>query len=223
MRPLILISFFLIVSLQIIFSQTADTLYKLPGNTFKSVKYKTEEGRQVIDRYEKMITVVENNDSIVYVEFFTSGKEWNVYRYTLTNGRPELSGWQKEYNAKGVLTTEKFCETGERKCKRYRYYSYYPDGELMSILNYYGNKSNGLHFYYYNNGQMRECLEYSDDRLQNVQAYYDMNGNALDGGSFCNAEGIVNIYSMNGKLIQIKKFHKGKVKKVLNITAGEQS
>ncbi|MBC8047856.1 MAG: hypothetical protein H7Y00_13745 [Fimbriimonadaceae bacterium] len=202
------------------FSQTADHTFKLSGDDFQLLKYKTENGAQVVDRYEKRSAVKEGNDSLVYVEIYSEGKHWNVYRYGLSNNKPELTGWQKEYDANGMLYSEKFCEEGKRKCKLYRSYNYYPGGQLMSDVGYYGNKREGYHFYYYANGQMRQCLEFKNNRLENVVAYYDQDGNALDVGSFCDGEGTVNIYSMNGKIIQYKTFHRGKVKKVFGIGEG---
>ncbi|MFN0274571.1 MAG: toxin-antitoxin system YwqK family antitoxin, partial [Chitinophagales bacterium] len=197
-----------------LFAQTPQHVFKLPGDDFEKLKYKTENGQQVVDKYEKRLTVQVGNDSVIYVEFFSEGKHWNVYRYLMVENKPDLSGWQKEYNAQGQLHAEKFCETGRRKCKRYRSYTYYPGGQLMSDVSYYGDKAQGLHFYFYANGQLRQCMEFDNNRLMNVLAYYDAVGNPLDTGDFCDGEGLVNIYSMNGKLIQQKVFHNGKVYRV---------
>lgn len=200
-----------------IHAQQAMHEYKLPGDDYKLLKYKTENSRKVIDRYEKQVSMKEGSDSIVYVEFYSGGKHWNVYRYKLVNKKPELSGWQKEYDAKGRLYAEKFCETGKRKCKIFRTYSYYPGGQLMSDLSYYKDKAQGLHFYYYANGQMRQCMQFEENRLQEVLAYYDADGNPLDTGNFCQGDGLVNIYSMNGILIQQKIFENGKVHEVISV------
>ncbi len=53
---------------------------------------------------------------------------------------------------------------------------------------------------------------YRRAKLWNVLAYYDQNGNPLDAGTFCEGDGIVNVYSSTGKIIKIKIYRKGKVK-----------
>ncbi|MBC8172720.1 MAG: hypothetical protein H7X71_02340 [Chitinophagales bacterium] len=202
-----------------LFGQNSETphAFKLPGNSFNDIKYRTENGVQIPDKYEKIFKAKEDKDSVIYFEFYDHGKHWNVYRYIVENKKTYLSGWQKEYDDEGRLYTERFCEKGERKCKIYRSYTYYPGGRLMSNASYLGNDRDGNHFYYYTNGQLRECMEFENDRLLNVLAYYDQEGNALEVGNFCDGEGMVNIYSMNGRIIQRKLFHKGKVKKVFAV------
>lgn len=200
-------------------AQTAAHNFKLPGNILSDVKYTTANGQNTYARYEKRVAVIELGDSVLYIERFHAGKRWLLNRYVMRNNKPVSSGWQKQYDAFGRLYAEKFYEEGKRKSTLYRAYSYYPGGQLMSDATYLSGKAQGFHFYYYKNGQMRECLEFDEDHLMNVQAYYDADGNPLDTGNFCDGEGILNIYSMYGKLIQQKIFHKGKVAHVKSITA----
>ncbi len=79
----------------------------------------------------------------------------------------------------------------------------------------------GFHLYYYSTGQLRQHIEFKNKRLWNVLAYYTQDGKELDAGNFCDGEGQVNIYSMNGRLIQIKDFSKGKIHKVITIAPDE--
>lgn len=193
--------------------------FKLSEGKILGIKHKYINGVKFPISYEKQLKKKEGQDSVVYMEFYKMNKHWDVYRYVMRDKKPQLSGWQKEFNEKGELIAERYCLEGDRRCKLYRTFSYYPDGTLMSDAAYYGNKREGNHYYYYTNGQLRESLEFQKNKLQNVLAYYDQDGNPLDVGTFCDGNGLVNIYSMNGIIIQIKSFSKGKVKRVLSFSS----
>ena len=194
--------------------------YKLPGS-FTKFDFEVWNGDTIVHAYQREMKTVENGDSVLYVEFYDAGKKWYLNRYRIAGGKTSLNGWQKEFDERGIIREEKLCPGGKKKCNYTRQYAYYPGGELMSVGYFYKTDPDNYHYYFYSNGQLRELVEFDKGKFMNVLAYYDEDGNPLDPGNFCDGEGSVNIYSMNGKLIQIKVFHKGKIKKIITISAPE--
>jgi antitoxin component YwqK of YwqJK toxin-antitoxin module len=163
--------------------------------------------------YEKTQLETSQTDSILLLERYRKDRHWNVSRYKLENGNSQLWGWQKEYNEKGWLTSELHCELGEKKCKYWKDYQYYPSGEIGSEGFFDNGKPDSTHRGYYSNGQIRYEMIFENGRLQNVTWYFDIQGNSLSIGSFVNGNGNLNIYSINGKLIKVNTYKDGKKKK----------
>jgi antitoxin component YwqK of YwqJK toxin-antitoxin module len=199
------------------FADAQDHAFKLTGGKLRVIDFYILGGDTVYQKYEKSVLQIENGDSILAVEFFNSRKNWYLYRYKIVNGEPNLDGWQREYDLEGVLQNERYCELGERECGITNKYVYYPGGQLSSIAGYKKNTLDGYTFFYYSNGQLRQQIEYRDGKLWNILSSFDQDGNAMPIGDFKDGTGTVNVYSMNGKLIQQKQMEKGRVKKKMRV------
>jgi len=195
--------------------------FKLAGGNLHVSDFYLSNGDTIYERYEKKRLVIENSDSIVYAEFFNNKRHWFLYRYKLINGQPYLYGWQKEFDLDDHIQFERYCELGERQAVVTKKYNYYPNGKLSSVLSYYKNRMDGYCHYYYSNGQLRQNIEYSKGRLMNIIAYYDQDGNIVDIGDFCDGSGNMNVYAMNGKLIQERIYENGKMKKKIELSREE--
>lgn len=191
--------------------------FKLPGDNFLHIKYKLIAGESIPDKYELLYVVMEEDDTIQYLEKYITKKTWSVTRYVVLNGKKKLSGWQRFFDRNGLLDYEQFCETGKTNCKQIVRYGWYPGGQLLATGNYYKSKPHGSYYYYYSNGQLRQHALYEKGKFMEVLAYYDQDGNPLYAGTLCDGEGIANVYSVSGKLIQIKSFVHGEVKKTVTI------
>lgn len=191
--------------------------FKLASGKLRVIDFYISGGDTVYQKYEKTVLQIENGDSILAVEFFNSRKNWYLYRYKIVNGKPNLDGWQKEFDLDGILQNERFCELGERECGITNKYSYYPGGQLSTKAGYKKNTLDGYTYFYYSNGQLRQQIEYREGKLWNILSSFDQDGNAMVMGDFKDGTGTVNVYSMNGKLIQQKIMEKGRVKKKLKV------
>lgn len=195
----------------------------MPGHDFTNLDFRLVDGDSVFRKYEKSRLEVVNGDSILYKEFFNADKYWYVDRYEMKHGKPYLSGWQQEFDVStGKVLTERLCAAGNRKCNYVKKYAYYPGGNILSTGFFDKNKQDSLHYFYYGNRQLRQIVQYDHGKLMNILAYYDQDGNILDPGTLKGGEGKINVYSMNGRLIQIKEIHKGKVKKTTDFGSAVQ-
>ena len=188
-------------------------LSKLPNGVFIKKDFHLIQGDTVYKKFEKYQTAIENGDSVLYVESFDVNRNWLVSRYIVSGKERLASGWQTEYNLNGNKIYERYCDINTGDCNRYFKYTYYPNGNIMAITSYDKKKLNGTSAFFYNDGQIKNSLEYIDDKLWNINAYYDQNGQILDQGNFCDGNGYVNVYASNGKLIKMKWFKNGKLKK----------
>lgn len=191
--------------------------FKLSGGDLNVFNFYMSGGDTVYERYELSQLNMEDGDSILFVEIYNSRKEWFVYRYLLKNGQPNLSGWQQEYSLDGYLTIERYCEFGSRHCNVMKKYSYYPGEQLNTVASYLKTELHGYTYFYYSNGQLRQTVEYNHGKLWNVLVYFDQDGSVLDAGNFKDGNGTLNVYSMNGKIIQQKVFVNGKLKKKITV------
>lgn len=191
--------------------------FKLPAGNLRVIDFYISGGDTVYQKYEKSLLQIEGPDSILAVEFYNSRKNWYLYRYKIINGKPNLDGWQKEFDLEGVLQNERYCNLGERECSITNKYSYYPGGQLSSKAGYKKNMLEGYTYFYYSNGQLRQQIEYKEGKLWNILSSFDQDGNPMETGDFKDGSGTVNVYSMNGKLIQQKVMVNGKVKRKLNV------
>jgi antitoxin component YwqK of YwqJK toxin-antitoxin module len=187
--------------------------FKLEDAVVVSEKWKNDKGQKILTDYVREQSTIEGSDTVIYREKYTVGKQWRLTRYILTDGKPELSGWQQDFDAEGMLTLEQLCE-GKRRCQVSRRFSYYPGKQLMSVANYYEDALDGHHYVFYNNGQLRQHIFFDKGRMQEVMAYYAEDGTPLDTGTLCDGNGYVNIFAMNGSLFKIKHYKNGKVTKV---------
>lgn len=212
-----LFAFLIVINLSLAAQVESMQNNKLPGNNFLDSDFRYQNGEELPDTYKKTYTTVENGDSIKYLEKYHYDKEWSVTRYLIKNNKNVLSGWQQFFNMDGTLQYELFCEDGKKNCKTMLRYAWYPGGQLLAIGHYYKSQPNGSYYYYYSNGQMRQHAYYEKGKFMEVLAYYDQNGNAVDAGTLCNGEGIANVYSVDGVLIQIKSFSNGKLRKTVTL------
>lgn len=192
---------------------------KLPGDNFLQAEYRFVNGEKLPDNYKKVFMAFEGGDSVRYLEKYSYNKQWSVTRYLSVEDENILSGWQRFYNMDGTLDYEIYCDGGKRHCKTMLRYAWYPGGQLLAVGTYYKNTPEGSFYFYYANGQMRQHAYYAKGRFMEVLAYYDQDGNIMDAGTLCDGEGTANVYSLEGVLIQIKSFSKGKIRKT--VTVGE--
>lgn len=191
--------------------------FKLADGRLRVIDFYISGGDTVYQKYEKSVLQIENGDSILAVEFFNSRKNWYLYRYKIVDGKPNLEGWQKEFDLEGVLQNERYCELGERECGITNKYNYYPGGQISSKAGYKKNTLDGYTYFYYSNGQLRQQIEYNNGKLWNILSSFDQEGNPMMIGDIKDGTGTVNVYSMNGKLIQQKIMEKGRVKKKMKV------
>jgi len=202
--------FSLLVSLTS-FSQTKHE-FKLPYGTVIEEEMVVENGGNVYRQYERKQIQVNGIDTFIHIERFRINKMWMLNTYILDNGKPLLSGWQQRFSNNGVLMEEQYCEQS-KKCPETKTYVYYPSGQLMSVTNFKKDKRHGPHFLYYPNGQMRQVIWFEAGRMMEVAAYYNEQGVPLDQGSLCDGDGYANVFSLNGELIKVKVYKKGKMVK----------
>lgn len=194
---------------------------KLPGNSYIEIHYRLLNGEQQPDNYKKNYLLIENEDSIEYLEKYNNPKEWSVTRYKRIDNKTILSGWQRFYNMDGTLQYEQQCADGKKLCPEMVRYAWYPGGQLLAMGRYYKNQEDGSYFYFYSNGQLRQHAWYKKGLFMEVLAYYDQQGNPMDAGNLCEGEGFANVYSATGKIIQMKTFKNGKVKKMISLSNSE--
>ena len=185
---------------------------KLESDNIYDHEYTVLNGVTIYKKYTKTLQVIEQNDTIIYVETFDAKHFWHLDRYRLINGKNIKSGLQQEFDLGGYKTSDKFCSAETGKCNIVNTYSYYPNGNIIAIVRTVKNKKEGNSLFYHNNGQLKNNIEFKNNRLWNVLAYYDQHGNILDPGSFCDGNGRLNVYSVTGKLIKIKTYKNGKEK-----------
>jgi hypothetical protein len=183
---------------------------KLNAGEISNLEFSVYNGDTVYKKYTKKLQVIEQNDTIVYVEIFDVNRYWYLERYLLKNGKRIKSGWQQEFNIGGFNTFDRFCSEETGNCNKVNSYTYYPNGNIIAIVKTVKNKKEGLSSFYHNNGQLKNTIEFKNDKLWNVVAYFDQNGNILDPGNFCDGNGQVNVYSVTGKLIKIKTYKNGR-------------
>lgn len=185
-------------------------IFKLNAGEISNQEFSVYNGDTVYKKYTKKLQVIEQNDTIVYVEIFDVNRYWYLERYLLKNGKRIKSGWQQEFNIGGFNTFDRFCSEETGNCNKVNSYTYYPNGNIIAIVKTVKNKKEGLSSFYHNNGQLKNTIEFKNDKLWNVVAYFDQNGNILDPGNFCDGNGQVNVYSVTGKLIKIKTYKNGR-------------
>jgi len=166
----------------------------------------------IYKKYTKKLQVIEQNDTVVYIELFDANRFWYLERYLLKNGKRIKSGLQQEFDIGGYITFDRFCSAEAENCNKVNSYTYYPNGNIIAIVKTVKNKKEGNSLFYHNNGQLKNNIEFNNGKLWNVLAYYDQNGNILDPGNFCDGTGQLKVYSITGKLIKIKNYKNGKEK-----------
>lgn len=213
--PSLLVAFFLFSSNILLHAQILEpgqVQCKLVQGKLEASDFYTENGDTIYKKYTRRFACREGKDSVLYVEHFDVNKNWYINRYVVNDTGAFPDGWQQQFDIKGSLIFEQFYSSRKKDPGRIRKYSYYPSGQMMTMLNYKKNKLNGSAYFFHNNGMLKQHLEYRDGRLYNIVAYYDQDGRILDAGTFCNGEGIVNVYSANGKLIKMHTYTNGKAK-----------
>ncbi len=185
---------------------------KLNSNEISNQSFTILNNDTIYKKYTKKLQVIEQNDTIVYVEIFDANRFWYVERYLLKNGKIIKSGWQQEFDLGGYKTFDRFCSEETGNCNKVNSYTYYPNGNIIAIVRTIKNKKEGFSSFYHNNGQLKNTIEFKNDKLWNVVAYYDQNGNILNPGNFCDGTGEVNVYSVTGKLIKIKTYKNGRAR-----------
>lgn len=208
----------LILMLGCMLPSTAQTIMefpgqKLPGEEYRKLRFRLEVGDTLWQAYEKYRVTRENGESIYYLEVFRRDKLWKLFRYRIENGQTVIAGMQREFDYRGRIKAELECEDGQKICRDWRGYTWFPNDSLMKTGRFVDSKPVGEHYAFYDNGQLRSKILWEEGRLVDVLALYDQQGNSLAIGSIQNGNGIVNVYSMTGKLIEVQTFNKGKRKK----------
>lgn len=183
---------------------------KLNSSEISNAEFTIHYSDTTYKKYTKKLQLIEQNDTIVYIEIFDVNKFWYLERYILKNGKRIKSGWQQEFDIGGNKTFERYCSAEAGNCNKVNTYTYYPNGNIIAIVKTIKNKKEGLSSFYHNNGQLKNTIEFKNDKLWNIVAYYDQNGNILDPGNFCDGNGFVNVYSVTGKLIKVKRYKNGR-------------
>lgn len=184
--------------------------FQLPEGAMRSEQSQLIGGAPVWKQYEREWRTMEGSDSIVYLETYLKGRYWRLNRYTIIEGKPRLTGWQKEFDQNGLLEEQLLCE-GSRRCNTSVRFYYYPGGQLMSLSEYEKNKRHGAYYMFYSDGQLRQYILFEYDKMLEIMAYYDAQGNPLDPGTLCDGDGYANVYSLNGMLIERKHFIRGRL------------
>ena len=186
---------------------------KLTGEDYRKLRFRMEAGDTLWQAYEKQQLVSENGKLIYYLEVFRRDKLWKLFRYRIEDGRTVISGIQREFDYRGRIKAELECEDGQKICRDWRGYTWFPNDSLMKTGRFVDSKPDGEHYAFYDNGQLRSKILWEEGRLVDVLGLYDQEGNSLETGSIVNGSGTVNVYSMNGELIEVRTFNKGKRKK----------
>lgn len=185
---------------------------KLISGEYINRDFNVVNGDTLYKKFRKEFRVFENSDTILFIELFDINRFWYLERYKIINGKSLKSGWQKEFDLGGNLLFEKYCSAETRDCNKVNAYTYYPNGNIIAIVKTVKNKRESNSLFFHNNGMLKNSIEYKDGKLWNILAYYDQYGNVLDQGNFCDGTGTVNVYAVNGRLINIKEYKNGRQK-----------
>ncbi|HTB52823.1 MAG TPA: OmpA family protein [Ferruginibacter sp.] len=170
---------------------------------------------------------------------FKNGKEDGAFQYFYADGNIAAAGTYVGGNVEGSLkiyyedgktfASQLFMsnkKNGEEKCffrggqlKRISNYandvkegkeeSYYENGSVEESTNYTAGMMDGDYRFYYPSGLLWTERIYKNGLLENVKTLVDDTGNKLYKGTFSNGSGLLNYYTIDGKIYEILKYKNG--------------
>ena len=84
---------------------------KLPQGIFLRKDFHFINGDTVYKKFERYTTVIEQGDSVLYLEQFDVNRSWIVSRFLISGKEQLLAGWQTEYDINGYKLFIQFIKT----------------------------------------------------------------------------------------------------------------
>lgn len=137
---------------------------------------------------------------------------WVLGKFTWIFYTTRLNGVYKEYHKNGKLKTIVTYKDGKVQGNLK---AYYENGRLRCDCDFEDNLPSGIHKISHPNGQPWIKKIYKNGKLWNVTYNYDSAGNEMDKGTLLDGNGILNLYSKDGKLMEQEIYKNGKKKKTI--------